>query len=124
MTVVFVHGLPETSEIWDPLRRVLDRESTAVALPGFGVPRPEGFAGTKDAHADWLADALTGVEPPVDVVGHDIGALIVMRVASGMDVPLRSWAVDVANIFHPRVAGADAAATDSRSRGGNASDGA
>ena len=102
MTVVFVHGLPETSEIWDPLRELLDRKSTAVSLPGFGVPRPEGFTSTKDALADWLADEMRAVQPPVDVVGHDIGALLVMRVASGMDAPLRSWAVDVANIFHPR----------------------
>jgi hypothetical protein len=35
-------------------------------------------------------------------VGHDLGALLTMRVASAFDVPLRSWAVDVANIFHPR----------------------
>jgi pimeloyl-ACP methyl ester carboxylesterase len=102
MTVVFVHGLPETSHIWDPLREVLDRESTAVALPGFGVSRPEGFSGTKDALAEWLAEELRAVEGPVDVVGHDIGALITMRVASALDVALRSWAVDVANIFHPR----------------------
>jgi pimeloyl-ACP methyl ester carboxylesterase len=102
MTVVFVHGLPETSAIWDPLREVLHHESIAVGLPGFSVPRPHGFTGTKDAYADWLAEELRGVEGPVDVVGHDIGALFTMRVASAMDVPLRSWAVDVANIFHPR----------------------
>jgi pimeloyl-ACP methyl ester carboxylesterase len=93
MTVVLVHGLPETKEIWDPLREVLDRGSIAVALPGFGVPRPDGFTGTKDAYAEWLAEELRAVEGPVDVVGHDIGALITMRVASG---------VDVANIFHPQ----------------------
>jgi pimeloyl-ACP methyl ester carboxylesterase len=102
VTVVFVHGLPETSQIWDPLRDVLERESIAVALPGFGVSRPEGFTGTKDALAEWLAEELSRVERPVDVVGHDIGALLTLRVATGMDVPLRSWAVDVANIFHPR----------------------
>ena len=102
MTVVFVHGLPETSEIWSPLRRVLGRESIAVALPGFGTARPDGFAGTKDAYAEWLAGVLKGVEAPVDVVGHDLGALLTMRVASGLDVPLRSWTVDVANIFHPQ----------------------
>jgi len=47
---------------------------------------------------------LKGVEAPVDVVGHDLGALLTMRVVSGLDVPLRSWAADVANIFHPRFA--------------------
>jgi pimeloyl-ACP methyl ester carboxylesterase len=102
MTIVFVHGLPETSAIWDPLLRIVDGESIAVSLPGFGVPRPEGFTGTKDAYAEWLAGVLRRIEEPVDVVAHDIGALFTMRVASGTDVPLRSWAVDVANIFHPR----------------------
>jgi pimeloyl-ACP methyl ester carboxylesterase len=102
MTVVFVHGLPETSDIWSPLRRVLDRDAIAVALPGFGTARPEGFTATKDAYAQWLADALKGVKEPVDVVGHDLGALLTMRVASVAVVPVRSWTVDVANIFHPR----------------------
>ncbi len=102
MTVVFVHGLPETSEIWSPLRRVLDRDAVAVALPGFGTARPKGFTATKDAYAQWLADELKGVKEPVDVVGHDLGALLTMRVASVAVVPLRSWTVDVANIFHPR----------------------
>lgn len=93
--------MPETRDIWNPLREVLDRESIAVALPGFGTGRPEGFSGTRDAYAEWLAEELTRVEGPVDVVGHDIGALLTMRVASALDVPLRSWAVDVPNIFHP-----------------------
>lgn len=100
--VVLVHGLPETAEIWAPLQARLERETTAVALPGFGYPRPRSFTGTKDAYAQWLADALSRFDTPMDVVGHDIGALITMRVASAFDVPLRSFAVDVAPIFHPR----------------------
>ncbi len=73
----------------------------AIALPGFGAPRPEAFAGTKDAYAQSLAGELAGIGEPVDVVGHDIGALLTLRVASAFGIPLRSWAVDVANIFHP-----------------------
>jgi pimeloyl-ACP methyl ester carboxylesterase len=101
MTVVFVHGMPETSEIWKPLREVLDLDSVAVALPGFGSERPNNFTGTKDAYAHWLAEKLNRFDDPVDVVGHDLGALLTMRVASAFDAPLRSWTVDVANIFHP-----------------------
>jgi pimeloyl-ACP methyl ester carboxylesterase len=102
MTAVFVHGLPETSRIWDSLRRILGRGSIALALPGFGTPRPAGFTATKDAYAEWLADALTRVEQPIDLVGHDVGALISLRVATAFDVPLRSFVVDVAPIFHPK----------------------
>jgi len=101
MTVALVHGFPETSAIWRPLQQKLERESIAVALPGLGTTRPNGFTGTKDAHANWLAETLTRLDPPVDVVGHDIGALLTLRLATAFDLPLRSWAVDVANVFHP-----------------------
>jgi pimeloyl-ACP methyl ester carboxylesterase len=104
VTVVFVHGLPETKDIWGPLREALDRDSVAVALPGFGTGRPDGFKATKDAYADWLAETLNRIDEPVDVVGHDIGALLTMRVASAFDVPVRSWTADVADVFHPRFA--------------------
>jgi pimeloyl-ACP methyl ester carboxylesterase len=101
MTAVFVHGVPETSRIWDGLRRRVDRHSVALALPGFGNPRPAGFGATKDEYAQWLADSLNELGGPIDLVGHDWGALLTLRVATAFDVPLRSWAVDVANIFHP-----------------------
>ncbi|HWH54929.1 MAG TPA: alpha/beta hydrolase [Gaiellaceae bacterium] len=101
MTAVFVHGVPETSRIWDPLRRSIDRHSIALALPGFGNERPDGFGATKDEYADWLAESLRELGGPIDVVGHDWGALLTLRVATAYDVPLRSWAVDVADIFHP-----------------------
>lgn len=102
MTVVLVHGLPETRDIWRPLREVLNRDAVAVALPGLGTARPDGFTPTKDAYAEWLGETLRRVDGPVDVVGHDVGALLTMRVASAFDLPLRSWVVDVADIFHPR----------------------
>jgi len=72
-----------------------------VALPGFGGPRPAGFSGSKDAYARWLADELVMLGGPIDLVGHDIGALITLRVATAFDVALRSFVVDVADIFHP-----------------------
>ena len=79
---VLVHGLPETAAIWRPLQERLGRESVALALPGFGTPLPPGFSPTKDAYAAWLADELSRLPGPVDLVGHDIGALISMRVAT------------------------------------------
>jgi pimeloyl-ACP methyl ester carboxylesterase len=104
VTVVLVHGMPETPAIWRPLQEILDRDVLAVGLPGFGAARTAGFSGTKDAYAEWLREALGRVEEPVDVVAHDLGALLTMRVASAFDVALRSWTVDVADIFHPRFA--------------------
>jgi pimeloyl-ACP methyl ester carboxylesterase len=101
MTVVFVHGVPETSRIWDGLRKRLPNDSIALALPGFGNPRPPGFTATKDAYAAWLTDALSRLEGPIDLVGHDWGALLTLRVATAFDTAFRSWAVDVANVFHP-----------------------
>jgi pimeloyl-ACP methyl ester carboxylesterase len=101
MTVVLVHGVPETARLWDPLRERLGEESIAVSLPGFGCARPAGFRATKEEYARWLADALRDVPPPVDVVGHDWGALFALRVVTAYDVEIRSWAVDVAELFHP-----------------------
>lgn len=96
-----MHGLPETGEVWRPLVQVLDRDAVALELPGFGTARPQRFAATKDAYAEWLGEVLDGFDDPVDVVAHDVGALLTMRVASAFDVSLHSWTVDVANIFHP-----------------------
>jgi pimeloyl-ACP methyl ester carboxylesterase len=101
MTVVFVHGVPETGALWNGVRKHLDGDTLAVDLPGFGTPRPAGFGATKDEYAQWLADALRRLDRPVDLVGHDWGAGIALRVATAYDVPLRSWAVDVAAVFHP-----------------------
>jgi pimeloyl-ACP methyl ester carboxylesterase len=101
MTRIFVHGFPETIRIWDPLRAALERDSIALALPGFGVPRPDDFTATKDAYAEWLADQLNEIERPIDLVGHDVGALISIRAVTALEVDLRSFVVDVANILHP-----------------------
>lgn len=101
MTVALVHGFPETGLVWRPLQERLSRESVTLTLPGLGVPRPSDFSGTKDAYVEALAKALVGLEQPVDVVGHDVGALLTLRLVTAFDVPVRSWAVDVADIFHP-----------------------
>jgi pimeloyl-ACP methyl ester carboxylesterase len=100
MTVVFVHGVPETSALWNGVRANLDGDALALDLPGFGTPRPAGFGATKDEYARWLADALRGLDGPVDLVGHDWGAGLVLRVVTAQDVRVRSWAVDVAAVFH------------------------
>lgn len=100
MTVVFVHGVPETPSLWNDLRERMDRPSIALRLPGFGSRRPAHLH-DKEAYAAWLAAELRAVEGPVDVVGHDWGAHLAMRVVSAYDVPVRSWVSDVAHGWHP-----------------------
>ncbi|MEV5321193.1 alpha/beta hydrolase [Streptomyces sp. NPDC052687] len=100
MTAVFVHGVPETDEIWRELRDHLGTDSVALRLPGFGgSPAPERPG--KEWYADWLAAELARLPGPVDLVGHDWGALLTYRVATAHDVPLRSWAADCAGLLRP-----------------------
>lgn len=108
MTVVFVHGVPETPTVWNAVRERIDRPSVALRLPGFGGPRPAGPRDSprgnprdKEAYAGWLADELRAVGGPVDLVGHDWGGHLAMRVVSAYDVPVRSWVSDVAHGWHP-----------------------
>src|SRR4051794_18429552 len=101
MTTVFVHGVPETAQIWDGVRERIGRDSIAVSLPGFGTPRPDGFGATKDDYVHWLMEELTKLDGPIDLVGHDWGAGLTLRIATAHGNRLRSWVSDVANIFHP-----------------------
>jgi pimeloyl-ACP methyl ester carboxylesterase len=99
--VVFVHDVLETSIVWEPLREVLSRESLALALPGFGAELPTGFNATKDGYASWLEAQLTAIDSPMDLVGHGLGTVLGLRLVTARETPIRSWAVDVANLFHP-----------------------
>lgn len=98
--IVFVHGNPETAALWDGIRKYVAEPSRAVSLPGFGADRPASFGATKDEYVAWLSEELTSLGEPVDLVGHDWGALLTYRLATASEVPLRSWAADVANIMH------------------------
>ena len=71
MTAVFVHGVPETAALWDPLVAALERDDTVqLALPAFGNPLPDGFEPTMHRYAEWLAAELERFDE-VDLVGHD-----------------------------------------------------
>lgn len=101
---LFLHGVPDSPAIWRPLLGVLDLGDTPVAvpaLPGFTGPLPARFPATKDAYADWAvgeAEALFAVHGPIDIVGHDWGALIAQRVAMLRPDLIRSWAISNAVI--------------------------
>lgn len=99
--IVFVHGNPETAAVWAKVRDAINRESIALSLPGFGCPRPEGFGATKDDYVRWLVGELEQIDGPIDLVGHDWGAILVYRVAATHGGRLHSWVADVGHIAHP-----------------------
>jgi len=92
MTIVFVHGVPNTATVWDPVRSLLpDRDTTALQLPGFGCDAPSGFSGTRYAYRDWLIDQLEAMDGPVDLVGHDQGSVISQGVILARPDLVKSW---------------------------------
>ena len=101
---LFLHGVPDSPAIWRPLLNALDLGDTPVAvpaLPGFTAPLPAGFPATKETYADWAigqAEALFVAHGPIDIIGHDWGALIAQRVAMLRPDLLRSWAISNAVI--------------------------
>jgi pimeloyl-ACP methyl ester carboxylesterase len=105
MTVVLVHGNPETPEVWDLLVPHLgDEQIIRLAPPGFGAPVPEGFGAHPLEYRSWLVRELEKIveaHGPVDLVGHDWGGLHVVNVAMVRPDLLRSWACDVLGVFDP-----------------------
>lgn len=94
MPAVFVHGVADTHRLWNPLRSHLQRSDViAVSLPGFDAPIPSGFDSSKEAYAQWLIEEIERIGEPVDLVGHDWGALLVQRVVSLRPDLIRTWAV-------------------------------
>ncbi len=100
MTLVLVHGNPETEAIWDDLvPHLRDRNIIRLSPPGFGCAIPPGFDCSTDAYRDWLADQLTRLAQPIDLVGHDWGGGHVMRIAIEHPALIRSWASDILGGF-------------------------
>lgn len=98
MTAVFVHGVPETPVVWQPLVDHLERSDVALLqLPGFGCPLPAGFEATMHDYASWLAAALEGFDE-VDLVTHDWGGLLALRVLADKPANVRSWATDMGDL--------------------------
>lgn len=102
MTIVLVHGNPETDAIWDPLVDALGRTDVVrLSPPGFGSRLPDDFPATYVAYRDWLEGELEGISEPIDLVGHDWGGGHVVNVVTHRPQLVRSWASDVAGIFDP-----------------------
>ncbi|MFI6044284.1 alpha/beta fold hydrolase [Nocardia sp. NPDC051321] len=102
MTIVFVHGVPESDAIWGPLRSELGRDDTiCLSPPGFGARLPDGFGATMPEYRDWLAHELEMIGEPVDLIGHDWGGLHTLNVAIHRPDLLRSWASDAIGCLDP-----------------------
>lgn len=97
MPAVFVHGVPDTQQVWDAVIARLQRKDVVpLSLPGFGCPRPQGFSATKEAYVGWLLAELAALTGPIDLVGHDWGGLLVVRAVSVRPGAVRSWAAGAA----------------------------
>ena len=91
MTIVLVHGNPETEAIWDDLvPHLRSDEVVRLSPPGFGSAIPSGFDCTTNAYRDWLAGELGKLAPPIDLVGH--GARVEM-LDNAPGLRIRLWFV-------------------------------
>ena len=83
MPAFLVHGVPDTSAVWDEVcERVVRRDVIRPDLPGFAEPLPAGFSPTKEGYVEWLVAEIEAVGEPVDLVGHDWGSILAVRVAT------------------------------------------
>ena len=102
MTVVLVHGNPETDAVWDPLVAELGRDDVLrLSPPGWGAPVPEGWGATVAEYRDWLVKQLEKIGAPVHLVGHDWGGGHVLGVAMTRPDLLRSWCSDILGCLEP-----------------------
>lgn len=102
MTIVLVHGNPETAEVWSPLVNALgEADVVRLSPPGFGAPVPPGWSATPRSYWDWLVGELETFDGRVDVVGHDWGGAHVVNVAMTRPDLLRSWCTDSIGMFDP-----------------------
>lgn len=102
MSIVLVHGNPETDAIWNPLVDALRRDDVVrLSPPGFGAPLPDDFPATYLAYRDWLEGELARIGGAIDLVGHDWGGGHVMNVVMHRPELVRSWASDAVGLFDP-----------------------
>ncbi|MEM7276129.1 MAG: alpha/beta hydrolase [Actinomycetota bacterium] len=105
MTVVFVHGNPETDAVWGPLVDALAAhgidDTVRLSPPGFGAPAAADWPATTAAYVSWLIGQLEAIGEPIDLVGHDWGAGHVFGLLAERPDLVRSWAADCAGLLHP-----------------------
>ena len=86
-SILFLHGVPDTREIWNPIVAELKSEYRCITpdWPSFGNSGSgEALDCSLDGHADFLndlADALD-LHEPIYLVAHDFGGISAMAFAS------------------------------------------
>jgi pimeloyl-ACP methyl ester carboxylesterase len=103
MTVVLVHGVPETAAVWDSfvdeLAGLGEVDVVRLSPPGFGASVPDGFDASMDGYHGWLVGELEKIGEPVDLFGHDWGGGHVLNVAMTRPDLVRTWVSDVLGVF-------------------------
>jgi pimeloyl-ACP methyl ester carboxylesterase len=100
VTIVFVHGNPETVAVWDSLVEAIGRRDVIrLSPPGFGTPLPENWPGTFLDYRDWLEGNLAEIPYPIDLVGHDWGGGHVLNAVMHRPELVRSWVSDAVGLF-------------------------
>jgi pimeloyl-ACP methyl ester carboxylesterase len=90
-----IHGVPDSPAVWERIRtRLAGADVVTPTLPGFaGTELPAGFGATCDEYAEWLIADIARRAAPVDLVGHDWGGLLALRIASLRPDLVRTLAV-------------------------------
>jgi pimeloyl-ACP methyl ester carboxylesterase len=102
VTIVMVHGNPETAAVWGPLLTELGRDDVVcLSPPGFGAAAPQEWAATVESYRGWLVAELESVGEPVHLVGHDWGGGHALTVAMTRPDLLHSWCSDLIGCFEP-----------------------
>jgi pimeloyl-ACP methyl ester carboxylesterase len=85
-TLVLLHGLATTRDIWGQVAPELARTRHVVTadLPGFGESAPAGPGYELEAVAERVARGLAahGVRGPFDLVGHSLGGGVALTLAA------------------------------------------
>jgi pimeloyl-ACP methyl ester carboxylesterase len=85
-TLVFVHGIGGAKTVWSPVLELLPPEWRLIAYDYRGGGETEEDKPARLSVARWVSDLETligarGVEAPVVLVGHSLGATIVLQFA-------------------------------------------
>ena len=92
--ILFLAGLFETSEIWDPIRtRFRDKDQISVPLPGHCPGETSNNVLSDLTTGKWLealARKLKKIGGPVHVVGHSSGGLLALHLAHRFPMLVKS----------------------------------